>query len=444
MARPSRSAPIDYAEPHALTYGLLERACCPAEQPFVLLKDADKKGLRLRVTNAGGKHWQFETRLRSGKLFTRSLGEWPAISMEQARTQAHALRGLTEQGIDPRDAEKEEKERQRLASAQAQLENCTVAQVWEKYIEARTPHWGDLHRTDHIRLAQAGGVNAVRGTRGKKVTSPGPLYPLMQVPLKSLTPTMIEAWAIEEGKTRPTTGRLCLRLLKAFLTWCAEHPEYSALVSDRNPAKSKRTREALGKPGVKQDALLKEQLPAWFDAVRQISNQKISVFLQLLLLTGARSVDVIHLQWKDIDFKWRGMTIRDKIEGQRVIPLTPYVQSLLEGLPRDGELIFQSQFVTDRVTVISRPNSAHTQACEAAGIKHLTLHGLRRSFKSLTEWLNIPTGVVAQIMGHKPSATAEKHYTVRPLDLLRVHHEQIESWILEHGNVANRTSRDLA
>ena len=77
MARPSRSAPIDYAEPHALTYGLLERACCPPEQPFVLLKDADKKGLRLRVTSAGGKHWQFETRLRSGKLFTRSLGEWP-------------------------------------------------------------------------------------------------------------------------------------------------------------------------------------------------------------------------------------------------------------------------------------------------------------------------------------------------------------------------------
>ena len=44
-------------------------------------------------------------------------------------------------------------------------------------------------------------------------------------------------------------------------------------------------------------------------------------------------------------------------------------------------------------------------------------------------------GVVAQIMGHKPSATAEKHYTVRPLDLLRLHHEKIESWVLEQGGV---------
>ena len=50
-------------------------------------------------------------------------------------------------------------------------------------------------------------------------------------------------------------------------------------------------------------------------------------------------------------------------------------------------------------------------------------------------WLEIPAGVVAQLMGHKPSATAEKHYTVRPLDLLRVHHEKIEAWILEQAGV---------
>ena len=47
--------------------------------------------------------------------------------------------------------------------------------------------------------------------------------------------------------------------------------------------------------------------------------------------------------------------------------------------------------------------------------------------KKLTEWLETPAGVVAQIQGHKPSATAEKHYKVRPLELLRVHHEKIEA-----------------
>jgi len=47
----------------------------------------------------------------------------------------------------------------------------------------------------------------------------------------------------------------------------------------------------------------------------------------------------------------------------------------------------------------------------------------------------VPAGVVAQIQGHKPSATAEKHYKRRPLDLLRVHHERIEAWVLEQAGV---------
>ena len=70
-----------------------------------------------------------------------------------------------------------------------------------------------------------------------------------------------------------------------------------------------------------------------------------------------------------------------------------------------------------------------------AGIEGLTLHGLRRSFGSLSEWLEVPAGVVAQIQGHKPSATAEKHYKVRPLELLRVHHERIEAWVLEQAGL---------
>jgi hypothetical protein len=65
----------------------------------------------------------------------------------------------------------------------------------------------------------------------------------------------------------------------------------------------------------------------------------------------------------------------------------------------------------------------------------MTLQGLRRSFSSLTEWLEIPAGIVAQIQGHKPSATAEKHYKRRPLDLLRLHHERIEAWMLEQAEI---------
>ena len=48
----------------------------------------------------------------------------------------------------------------------------------------------------------------------------------------------------------------------------------------------------------------------------------------------------------------------------------------------------------------------------------------------------MPVGVVAQIMGHKPSASAEKHYRRRPLDLLRQWHTKLEGWILAEAGIA--------
>ncbi len=70
-----------------------------------------------------------------------------------------------------------------------------------------------------------------------------------------------------------------------------------------------------------------------------------------------------------------------------------------------------------------------------AGIEGLTLHGLRRSFGTLSEWVETPVGIVYQIQGHKPSGTAEKHYRPRPLDLLRMWHVKIEEWILEQAGI---------
>jgi hypothetical protein len=44
--------------------------------------------------------------------------------------------------------------------------------------------------------------------------------------------------------------------------------------------------------------------------------------------------------------------------------------------------------------------------------------------------------VIAQIMGHKPSATAEKHYKVRQIDQLHIWHAKLEAWILAEAGVA--------
>jgi integrase len=384
-----------------------------------------------------------------------TVGSPDAWTIPKAQERARELQRQIDEGRDPREVKAATTAADVAKRADERRLTVTAREAWDAYVIERTPHWGERHAEDHRLKGAPGGEPGKRG----KPLQPGPLAPLLALPLREIDAAAIEGWATKEAKKRPTVARLALRLMKAFLGWCAEQPAYAGVLPAVNPAKSKKAREKLGKPGTKSDALQREQLPAWFAAVTRIHNPVVAAYCQAVLLTGARPGEVLAMRWADINTKWKGLTIRDKVEGERTIPLTPYLEQLLSTLPRRNEWVFSSASVRsldpknvrrraayyaakgmepptrELSPVVAAPNELHATACKVAGLDGLTLHGLRRSFKSLTEWLEIPAGVVAQLMGHKPSATAERHYTVRPLDLLRVHHERIEAWILEQAGI---------
>lgn len=413
-----------------LTAGRIESFKCPPDKKQAFLWDSTQPGLGIRTTPAGKPAFIFQSEFQ-GQTLRMTIGATNVRTISEARVKARELQSRIDDGRDPRQVKAETTAADLAKRVLARSEGTTVGEAWREYIEKRRDKWGIRHYQDHIAKAKAGGELSCRGTRGRGVTVAGPLYPLMALPLRDLNAPAIAAWAAEEGQSRPTAGRLALRLLKAFLAWCMEHETYSQLVPTANPAKTKKTREAFGRAQAKSDALLKEQLPAWFREVHRMSNKVTSACLQMMLLTGARPGEILALRWDDVDTKWGLLTLRETTEHSkgRQIPLPPYLAHVLESLPRRSEWVFAST----KGSPISSPNEQLAEIARAAGIEHLTLHGLRRSFKSLSEWLDSPVGVVAQLMGHKPSATAEKHYTVRPVDLLRVHHERIVSWIIEQA-----------
>ena len=439
MARPKKSDALDLGQPIDITAGAIERLACPADKQQAFMRDSDTKGLRVRVTAAGAKSYVFEKKLNR-QTIRRTIGNVSNWSIEAARVEARRLAVMLDSGTDPREVERDKQAAaiEKKATAAAKLETAniaalTVGEVWSAYIAERRPFWGALHYRDHIDKAKAGGLPSGRRGGGKQLTKPGPLAALMPLALRDLDQATIEAWAANEGKTRASSARLAWRLLTVFLTWCGEQPAYAGLLPAKNPAKTKKAREALGKAGTKSDVLQRGQLAAWFAAVQQLQNPVIAACLQIMLLTGARPGEVLALRWEDVNTQWKGINIRDKVEGTREIPATPYMLHLLAALPRRNQWVFSSP--TSATGCLTEPNTPHTRACKAAGLEGLTLHGLRRSFSSLTEWLETPAGVVAQIQGHKPSATAEKHYKVRPLELLEVHHKRIEAWILEQAGI---------
>lgn len=454
----------------AFTVSRVTKFKCSHTKKQDFIWDSVARGLGLRATPTGKPAYVFQG-VYKGKDVRITIGSPNAWSIAEAQAKARELYRLIDEGKDPRELKRsallkaEIQRQQEHARAQTALQEAvTVQEVWDVYLQERRPYWGEAHYQSHLEKASPGGVPSKRRGMTNRLTQPGPLATLMRLPLKSLDSQTIEAWAANEGKVRPSSARLALRLLSVFLNWCMEHPQYTELMSGRNPSKSKKARESLGRPNLNTSALQREQLPAWFTAVRQIQNPVISAALQVMLLTGARPNEVLDLKWDDINWQWKGMQIRDKVDGDREIPLTPYIASLISSLPKRNSWVFSSTrtLAMDRHNIkrraikaairgtkapagdmqdisatgrISSPNTQHSRACKTAGIEDMTLQGLRRSFSSLTEWMEIPAGIVAQIQGHKPSATAEKHYKRRPLDLLRLHHERIEAWTLEQARI---------
>lgn len=403
---------------------------CPPEKQQAFLWDATPRGsgLGLRVTPRGKPSYVFQG-VCNGETVRMTIGSPNDWDIPDAQKRARELQAMIDIGRDPRLVKAEVDAVDTAKRLENALAKLTVGEAWGHYIKDRAPYWSANHLRDHELMAQQGGEARRRWKNA--TTKAGPLASLMKARLIDVDGNMMKRWAAKETKLRPASTRLALRHFKAFLRWCDDNAEYSGRVNS-TAASGKGLREIVGTGKAKTDCLQREQLPVWFQHVQKIENPVVSAYLQCLLLTGARREELAQLKWDDVNFRWAGMRINDKVEDGREIPLTPYVASLMRNLPRRNEWVFSSP--TGDTGRLIDPAKSHRRACAAAGVV-CTLHGLRRSFKSLSEWQELPVGVVAQIMGHKPSATAEKHYTVRPLDLLRVHHTKLEKWIVSEAGI---------
>ncbi|MBK8114674.1 MAG: integrase family protein [Candidatus Accumulibacter sp.] len=423
------------------TAGRVSKFCCEAGKAASFLWDTESTGLGLKASAGGAKSYVLQSRLETGATLRLTIGTTKTWALGAARDEARRLQTMIDQGIDPRNEKRDriaEAEAKRAEAEAKRIELERIAapamEAWQRYIEARRPIWSARHLLEHETVSKEGGEPRTQGRRPGESdkTLPGILRPLLVLPLEQIDADRVRVWLKDEATHRPTYARLAFALLRAFLNWCGDRPEYRDQ-AHTDACITRMARDELPKKAAKDDCLQREQLLAWFASVRQIGNPVIAAYLQAALLTGARREEVAGIRWEDVDFQWKVMTIRDKVEGTRTIPLTPYVASLLAILPRRNEWVFSSPAAASGR--LQEPRIMHNKALTAAGLPALSIHGLRRSFGTLAEWVECPAGVSAQIMGHKPSATAEKHYRVRPLDLLRQWHTKIEGWILNEAGI---------
>jgi integrase len=349
---------------------------------------------------------------------------------------------IIDKGHDPRQVKADEQAKLRsdiaaadalksAEQAEAIRQTASVSEAWTVYLAHHSKRWGKRHMTDHINLSQSGGETKKRGSG---LTVRGVLFPLLQMRMVDVSAETLTAWQSKEAETRANNARQGFELFRAFWRWCASRQEYAQLVRLQDVENKDLRAEVPSRKSKRFDVLERAHMPSWFAAVRGLNNPVVSAYLQALLLTGARREEMAALRWKDVDFQWKSMWVKDKVaEEGRKLPLTPYLAGLLSSLPRRNKWVFSSP--TSANGRLTEPRIPHNRALAVAGLNHVTLHGLRRTFASLAEWVEMPHGIVAQIMGHAPNATAEKHYINRPLELLAVWHGKYETWILEQAGI---------
>ena len=429
MARPKKSEAPDLADRVNLTAGAIERLTCPAGKQQAFMRDSEAPGLRVRVTAAGAKSFVYEAKLNR-QTIRRTIGDVKLWRIEQARTEARRLAVVLDNGHDPREIERQQQAEREAAKAAATAKALTVGEVWPLYLANGRPKrkdvWKPRHRADLEAMAAPGGVKKMRG---QGVTRPGPLYPLMAMPLAGVNEDTLKSWYDSEALTGKHQAARALMMFRGFLRWCVARPEYRSL-TDRDAGKAAAILENLPSNTRRTDALDTAQIAGWWAGTEQLSNRTSGAYLRALLLTGARRVEIATMTWANVDFQWRKLTLADKVESTRTIPLTPYLAHMLATLPRVGPYVFAS---TGKAGHITDARKAHAQVLQHAQVNHLTFHGLRRTFTRQGRTI-APAGVPAQMSGHAPSAVAEG-YAILSIDELRPHAERVEAHILSLAGV---------
>lgn len=275
MARPKKDTPLDLTQRINLTAGAIERLTCRTDvKAQAFLRDSETPGLRVRVTNTGAKSFVFEAKLNR-QTIRRTISDVKLWSIEQARTEARRLAVVLDGGQDPRELVRQQQAEQDAQRHQQKAKALTVGEVWPLYLENGRPKrrdaWKPRYLSDLQAMAGAGGVPKKRGAG---VTRPGPLYPLLALPLAGINEDSLKSWYDREAKTGAHQAARALMMFRGFLRWCASQSQYRAL-TDRAAGQAPAILESLPSNTRRTDALEAAQVPGWWTAEAKRAQRSI-------------------------------------------------------------------------------------------------------------------------------------------------------------------------
>ena len=140
--------------------------------------------------------------------------------------------------------------------------------------------------------------------------------------------------------------------------------------------------------------------------------------VRLLILTGARLREILHLKWEHVDFERRLLFLADSKTGKKAIVLNAPALDILANLPRVGTYVIAGQAAgTNDEKPRSDLNRPWRAIVKRARLSGLRIHDLRHTHASVGAGLGFGLPIIGKLLGHtQPSTTARyAHLDADPL-----------------------------
>lgn len=360
------------------------RLAKPADKPYKL---QDGNGLYLEVRPTGKKVWRYRCWLPDGKESTFTIGDYPAISLAEARTQRAEARATVKQGINPTQQRKLEQ----LAIVQDR--ELTLAAVAEQWLAEEEKHWS---------------ANTQRQVRTFLPRDLLDEYGVL--PIRDVTSAHVLA-AIKKVEERgaPSIARLVRQWAGAIMRYAIRN-----LIIESDPTYA--LRGSIRMPASKHHAHLEaKDIPGFLAALDQYQGfGLVPLAVRLQMLTFVRTQELRMAEWEEFDLddaSWRIPGEKMKMRDKHIVPLSrqavELVKQIREANWRKSKYLFPNMRRPDDYIT----NTTILRAIELMGYKgRMTGHGFRSMASTILNEHGFNPKAVELQLAHQERNQSKKAY----------------------------------
>lgn len=352
-------------------------AAKPKDKPYRLL---DSNGLYLYVPITGKKVWQLRYKL-DGKEKVLTVGKYPLMSLQEARDKAWLAKKDVSVGVDPVKAKK------------LSVKDNSFGSIYQEWYEHKKQVWSEVYSTELSRMFQDDILPLIGGMEINEIE-----------PMQILE--VIRRFEDRGAMERANKAR----------RRCGEVFRY-AIVTGRakyNPAPD--LADAMkGYRKKNYPFLPADQIPAFNKALSGFSGSIVSkIATQVLQYTVLRTKELRSMQWANVDFETRTITIAEEVmKGRRphLVPMSDQVVSLLEMLRPVTQPISSFVFAgrNDKTKPISE--NAVLLVIRQIGYEGLASgHGFRHQFSTIMNEHEWPADAIEKQLAHANSGSIRGIY----------------------------------